>query len=115
VIGVCVGGTGVRVGRGVFVRVGIGVFVGGGLEVGLAKITVAVLRGFLVIVGVMVTKCLCVSVGCGVRDAGFSVLVGINVSVGTNAVTTCSVSAAAVLKLETARFTRLIGSSVRGM
>ena len=101
-------------GCGVYVRVGKRVLVGG-LEVGLAATTVAVRRGFLVFVGVIVTKCLCVSVGCGVREAGSSVFVGVIVSVGTKAVTTCSVSAAAVWKLETARSTRLIGSSVMEM
>jgi hypothetical protein len=40
------------------------------------------------------------------------VLEGVNVSVGTKTVTICSVSAAAVSKLATARSTRLIGSSV---
>lgn len=108
------GGMGVQVGRGVFVRVGICVLVGG-LEVGLATTTVAVRRGFLVFVGVIVAKCLCVFVACGVRDASSSVLVGVIVSVGTKAVTTCSVSAAAVPKLETARSTMLIGSSVMEM
>ena len=38
--------------------------------------------------------------------------VGTNVSVGTKSVTICSVSAAAVSKLATARSTMLIGSSV---
>jgi hypothetical protein len=66
-------------------------------------------------VGVMVTKRLCVSVGSGVREAGTGVALGTRVSVGTKTVTTCSVNAAAVSKLETAKSTRLIGSSVIGM
>ena len=104
------GGTGVDVGRGVRVCVG------GLSTVGLAwKTDVAVIRGRLVIVGVIVTKRLCVSVGWGVRDAGPSVLVGAKVSVGTKTVTICSVRAAAVPKLETARSTILIGWRVRGI
>jgi hypothetical protein len=109
---------------GVFVIViRMGVFVGVGNRVGdffvgvrLEMTTgVVVIRILLVTVGVMVTKRLCVSVGCGVADAGTGVLVGASVSVGTKAVTICSVSAAAVPKLETARSTRFIGSSVIGM
>jgi hypothetical protein len=50
-----------------------------------------------------------VSEGKGVKDG---VLVGISVSVGTNTVTTCSVSAAAVSRLETARSTRFRGTRV---
>jgi hypothetical protein len=109
----------VRVGgKGVFVLVivgGRGVGLGGlGVRVGTTTL-VAVPRGFLVKVGVIVTNCLCVSVGCGVADGGTSVLVGVMVSVGTKTVTTCSVSAATVPKLETARSTRLIGSRVMGI
>ena len=115
-MGVFVGGIDVFVGgTGVLVRVGGGVRVGG-LEVRVAAgADVIVKRGRLVCVGVMVTKRLCVSVGCAVMDAGTFVAVGARVSVGTKTVTTCSVSAAAVPKLETARSTMLIGSSVMGM
>jgi len=106
-------------GTGVFVRVGTDVRVGalvGGLEVRVAAgAAVIVRRGRLVFVGVMVTNRLCVSVACGVMDARAFVAVGARVSVGTKTVTICSVSAAAVPKLETARSTRLIGSSVMGM
>ena len=117
-----VGGIGVLVGGavggiGVLVAVGNGVRVGG-LTVGvrLAMMTaVGAMRVLLAMVGVIVTKCLCVSVGCGVRDAGTGVPVGANVSVGTKTVTICSVRAAAVPKLETAKSTMLIGSSVREM
>ena len=114
-VGVLVGGIGVRVrvtvgGMGVRVRVAVG-----GLEVGVRLGTNVAVKGTRVLlgrVGVMVTNRRCVSVGCGVRDGGESVLVGTSVSVGTKTVTICSVSAAAVWKLETAISTRLIGSSV---
>jgi hypothetical protein len=98
-------------------RVGVRV---GGLDVGvrLGLITAVVVGGMRVLlgkVGVMVTKRLCVSVGCGVSDAEAGVPVGTKVSVGTKAVTNCSVRAAAVSKLETAKSTMLIGSSVMGI
>ena len=111
-----VGGTGVGVGgNGVLVKVGGGVG-GGRVGVRLAMTTaVRVLRALLVTVGVIVTKRLCVSVGWGVNDAGIGVLLGVIVSVGTKTVTICSVNAAAVPKLETARSTILIGSSVMGI
>jgi hypothetical protein len=65
-------------------------------------------RGRLVRVGVTVTKCLGVDVseGKGVRDR---VAVGTKVCVGTKTVTTCSVSAAAVSRLETAKSTMFNG------
>jgi hypothetical protein len=71
----------------------------------------------LVTVGVIVTKRRAVAVseggGWGVM---LEVLVGESVAVGTNTVTTCSVSAAAVSRLETARSRMLIGSMVaKGM
>ena len=68
-------------------------------------------RGRFVRVGVIVTKRLGVdvSVGKGVR---VSVAVGTRVCVGTNTVTACSVSAAAVSRLETARSTIFSGSIV---
>ena len=50
-----------------------------------------------------------VEVSVGTREA---VLVGINVSVGTKTVTTCSVSAAEVLKLETAKSIIFSGATV---
>jgi len=119
---VSVGGTGVRVGakvgvgRSVLVEVGGGVRVGGRVGVRLATTTaVRVARTLLVMVGVMVTKRRGVSVDCGVTDSGTGVLLGISVSVGTKTVTICSVSAAAVPKLETARSTRLIGTRVIGI
>jgi hypothetical protein len=65
-------------------------------------------RGRLVRVGVTVTKRLGVDVseGKGVRE---KVAVGTKVCVGTNTVTACSVSAAAVSRLETARSTMFSG------
>jgi hypothetical protein len=61
----------------------------------------------------MVTKRLGVSEGWGVREGdSVSVGTGLSVAVGTNSVTTCSVSAAAVSRLETARSTRLRGTMV---
>ena len=107
------GETGVGVG-GTDVLVEVGGRVGGGrVEVRLATMTaVRVARALLVKVGVIVTKRLCVSVGCGVREAGTGVLLGVIVSVGTKTVTICSVRAAAVPKLETARSNMLMGSSV---
>lgn len=108
-VGGRVGGIGVRV------RVGdggmrVGVRVGREVGVRLGRITaVSVGRALLVNVGVIVTKRRCVSVGTGVNEAGTGVLVGTSVSVGTKTVTICSVSAAAVSKLETANSTRLIG------
>ena len=95
------------------VRVGVGG--GGRVGVRVGGLDVRVDRGLLVTVGVIVTKRLCVSVGSGVRDARTGVLLGVIVSVGTKTVTTCSVNAAAVPKLETARSTMLIGSSVMGI
>lgn len=110
----------VTVGRGVLVAVGRGVRVrvGGGRGVGVRLAMMAAVGGmrvFLARVGVIVTKRLWVSVGCGVSDAGTAVLEGTSVSVGTKTVTTCSVSAAAVPKLETAKSTILSGSRVMGM
>ena len=113
-IGVFVGGTavGVLVGRGVFVEVGAGVLVGLGVEVG-TRVGVAgsrVLRGM---VGVIVTNRLGVSDGSGVREGvGVSVGTAVGVAVGTKTVTTCSVNAAAVSRLETARSRMLMGTSV---
>jgi hypothetical protein len=63
----------------------------------------------------MVTKRLCVSVGWGVREAVLVGVMGVKVAVGTNSVTTCSVNAAAVSRLETARSTIFRGSIVMGM
>lgn len=109
VMGVSVGGTGeaVNVGMCVLVAVGKDVFVGNGgrvlVDVGSGS---RVRRGT---VGVMVTKCLGVFDGTGVSDA---VCVGTIVGVGTNSVTDCWVSAAAVLKLLTARSTIFSGSIV---
>jgi hypothetical protein len=57
---------------------------------------------------------LAVSVGRAV-DVREAVWVGIAVGVGTNSVTDCSVSAAAVLRLETARSTIFSGARVAGM
>jgi hypothetical protein len=95
----------------------VGVRVGGrDVGVRLGGITaVSVGRTLRVKVGVIVTKRRWVSVAIGVSDAGAGVLVGTSVSVGTNTVTACSVKAAAVSKLETAKSTRLIGASVTGM
>jgi hypothetical protein len=112
------GGTGVSVGVGMKVFVGgmvggIGVFVGGTgvcVFVGI-KVEVKVERTRLVKVGVTVTKRLGVDVSDG-KARGESVLVGTRVGVGTNIVTACSVSAAAVSRLETARFTIFSGSIV---
>jgi hypothetical protein len=53
-----------------------------------------------------------VSEGSGVNEA---VLVGVRVWVGTKTVTACSVSAAAVSRLETASSTMLSGWMVSGM
>ena len=108
------GGTGVFV----LVRVGGGCVRVGGREVGVRLATTTEVGGIRVLlgkVGVIVTNRRCVSVGCGVRDAEIRVPVGANVSVGTKTVTICSVRAAAVPKLETAKSTMLIGSSVRGI
>lgn len=67
-------------------------------------------------VGVMVTKRLGVSDGSGVRDGdSVSVGSGLLVAVGTNTVTTCCVSAAAVSRLETARSTIFRGTIVTEM
>jgi len=82
----------------------MGVFVG-------TKAVVEVGRGRLVRVGVTVTKCFGVEVSEG-RGVGESVLVGTRVCVGTNRVTTCSVRAAAVSRLETAKSRTLSGSIV---
>ena len=113
---VLVGGRGVRDGVRLGMRVGVRVGMRVGGRVGVRTIRVGVLRGFLVIVGVMVTKRLGVSDGSGVRD-GDSVPVGsgLRVAVGTNTVTTCSVSAAAVSRLETARSTIFRGAIVTEM
>jgi len=122
VSGIGVSGTGVSVsGIGVSVGVGINVLVGGGMGVfvggtgvcvfGGIKVEVKVERTRLVKVGVTVTKCLGVDVSDG-KGAGESVSVGLIVGVGTNIVTACSVNAAAVSRLETARFTMLSGSIV---
>lgn len=110
------GGTGVlvrvAVGTGVRVRVAVG---GLGVDVRLGtNVAVKGTRVLLGRVGVMVTKRRGVSVVVGVMDGGESVLVGTSVSVGTKTVTTCSVSAAAVWKLATARSTMLRGSRVMG-
>ena len=67
-----------------------------------AGVGVRVGRGRLLAVGVAVTKRLGVDVSEG-KGVGWRVFVGARVWVGTNAVTTCSVSAAAVSKLETAK------------
>lgn len=90
----------------------------GGRDVGVrlgAVVRVNVGRGLLVSVGVMVTKRLGVSDGEGVKGISEAVLVGVPVSVGTKTVTICSVSAAAVSKLDTARSRMLSGSSVIGI
>ena len=109
----------VAVGRGVFVRVDVGtlVFVGTRVRVRVGmRVAVAGARVRRGRVGVMVTKRLGVSDGSGVRD-GDSVPVGsgLRVAVGTNTVTTCSVSAAAVSRLETARSTIFRGAIVTEM
>jgi hypothetical protein len=109
----------VTVGRGVFVRVDVGTFVAGGtgvrVRVGI-RVAVAGARVRRGMVGVIVTKRLGVSDGSGVRD-GDSVLVGsgLRVAVGTNTVTTCWVSAAAVSRLETAKSTIFKGTIVTEM
>jgi hypothetical protein len=59
-------------------------------------------------VGVIVTKRLGVDVSEG-KGVGERVAVGTSVCVGTKAVTACSVSAAAVSRLETARSTMFSG------
>lgn len=112
-------GVSVAVGMGVGVRdaviVGTGVFVGAGVLVGRGGRGVAVGRGRRVRVGggrVDVGRRVAVSVGRGVNVAVF---VGVRVGVGTNSVTACSVSAAAVLKLETARSTISSGAMVTGI
>jgi hypothetical protein len=119
--GVSVGGNGVSVGTGV--SVGSGVSVGTGVHVGMG---VSVGSGGLVRVGTegeMTSDGRWVRVGsfgvnvgrtavfeaCGAR---VGVLVGMAVSVGTKAVTACSVSAAAVFRLLAARSMMLSGSSV---
>jgi hypothetical protein len=132
--GVSVGTTGVLVfvggGTGVLVSVGgglvfVGVEGGGcvgvrlGAEVAVRAGTDVAVQGSRVrlgTVGVMVTKRRAVSVGSGVRE-GASVCVGraVAVAVGTKTVTTCSVSAAAVSRLETARSTRFNGTIVTGI
>ena len=99
----------VEVGIGVWVRVGgFGVFVRDGMNV-----TVRVICDRLVRVGVTVKKRLGVDVEVseGCRE-GESVFVGTSVGVGTNEVTACSVSAAAVSMLATAMSTRFSGASV---
>ena len=120
-IGVSVGGIGVSVGGMGVLLEGMTVFVGGigvrvgGICVGIL-VGVNVGRARLVRVGVTVTKRLGVDVDVSDdRGAGESVSLGTSVCVGTNAVTTCSVSAAAVSKLETARSTILRGSIVLEM
>ena len=101
--GVSVSGSGI--GEGVLE----GVLVGRGVDV-----LVAISLGRRVRVGaerVGTRVGMTVSDGRGVIEA---VLVGTIVSVGTNTVTTCSVSAAAVSRLETARSTMFKGMIVMG-
>jgi hypothetical protein len=91
---VAVGGTGVDV----LVGGRVGTLVGGG-----AGVLVSASRGRRVAVGgisVRVGATVLVSDGRGVKEA---VRVGTSVSVGTKTVTTCSVRAAAVSRLATAR------------
>lgn len=108
--GVRVGGTGVLVGgTGVLLGAGRGVLVRGGLF-GAAVAS----RGRRVLVGVIVAKRLGVSDGMGVSEA-VSVGTIVFVSVGTNCVTACSVSATAVFKFATAKSTIFKGISVAGM
>lgn len=95
-------GIGVLVGTGVFVRVG-----GRGVLVESSERRVRVGGG-----RVNVGRRVAVSVGRGVKVL---VRVGVMVGVGTNSVTDCSVNAAAVLKLETARSTMSRGTIVAGM
>lgn len=74
-------------------------------------------RGRLVSVGVMVTKRGGVEVDVSeetISGVKLAVLVGDRVAVGTNTVTICSVRAAAVSRLETARSRMLIGWIVAG-
>ena len=113
-VGVSGGGIGVSVSVGKGVSVGNGVLVLVGMDMGVfvgTKAVVEVGRGRLVRVGVTVTKCFGVEVSEG-RGVGESVLVGTRVCVGTNRVTTCSVRAATVSRLETAKSRTLSGSIV---
>jgi hypothetical protein len=109
-----VGGTGVLEGVSVLVGGGRGVKVlVGGIRVDVGGgFSVKVGRARRVNVSVMVTKLGGVDVD--VSEAGTSgvrlaVLVGDRVAVGTNTVTACSVRAAAVSRLETAKSRMLIG------
>jgi hypothetical protein len=98
-VNVLVGG-----GRGVKVLVGMRVDVGG--------IGVREARTRRVKVGVMVTKCGGVDVDVSEAETSgvkLAVFVGDRVAVGTNTVTACSVRAAAVSRLETARSRMLMG------
>ena len=103
-------------GSGVRVRVtvgGAGVRDGTLVGVRLATITrVGARRVLLGSCGVMVTNWRAVSVGWGVSEIVVVGCSGIRVSVGTKAVTTCSVRAAAVPKFEMARSTMFNGSRV---
>jgi hypothetical protein len=112
-------GNGVLVGTSVAVGIGVSVMVGGGIDVRVGGIWVGILvwvnvgRTRLVRVGVTVTKRLGVEVEVSDdKGTGESVLVGANVCVGTNTVTACSVSAAAVSRLAYARSTMLMGATV---
>jgi hypothetical protein len=112
-------GNGVFVGTSVAVGIGVSVMVGGGIDVRVGGIWVGILVGVkvgrarLVRVGVTVTKRLGVEVEVSDgKGTGESVSVGSNVCVGTKTVTACSVSAAAVSRLEYARSTILIGATV---
>jgi hypothetical protein len=101
---VAVGGIGV----GVLVGTRVAVFGGRGIDV-----LVAISRGRRVRVGkIFVGTRVDVLVSSGGTGVSELVLVGMSVSVGTKAVTTCSVSAAAVSRLETARSMRFNGMSV---
>ena len=121
-----VSGVGVSVGRGVTVvgmrdgvRLGVRVRVAvGGRVVGVrlgTLVGVDVIRALRVPVGVIVTNPLGVSEGTEVGGTSDAVLVGVTVAVGTKTVTICSVRAAAVSKLATARSTIFSGSSVIGI
>jgi hypothetical protein len=111
----------VGVGRGVRVRLGVA----GGVRVGVRVVArevdvrlttaawvVGANRVLLGMVGVIVTNRLGVAVVFGEAAVKEAVPVGTSVSVGTKAVTTCSVNPDAVSKLATARSRRLIGSRV---
>jgi hypothetical protein len=103
-------GVGVRDG----VTVGTGVLVGCGVLTAIGGWEVAVGPSRRVRVGggwVNVGRRVAVSVGAGVS---VGVRVGTSVAVGTNSVTDCSVRAAAVRRLETARSRRSSGTRVAG-